>query len=104
MMALRGWLGRAVMRDPRTVVHMPNLIKLYWRLFRDPRVSWVAKLVIVAGVVYVIVPLDLIPDWPVPFAGYLDDALILALTAKGFIRLCPPNVVREHVMLIDQGG
>jgi hypothetical protein len=36
--------------------------------------------------------------------GYLDNLLVLYLTAKLFIRLCPPNVVQEHVQLIDQGA
>ena len=98
-----GWIGRTVARDPRRALHYPNLVKLYWRLFRDPRVSWVPKLVMVAGFAYIIVPFDLVPDW-IPVAGWLDDAMVFYLTTQAFIRLCPPNVVREHVMLIDQGA
>jgi len=99
-----GWIGKAVARDPRRALHLPNFIKLYWRLFRDPRVSWVPKLVMVAGIAYVVIPVDLLPDWLFPVAGYLDDALVFLLTTRAFIKLCPPNVVREHVMLIDQGS
>lgn len=99
-----GWLGKSVARDPRRALHLPNLIKLYWRLFRDPRVSWVPKLVMVAGIAYVISPIDLIPDFLIPGVGYLDDLLVFTLATRAFIKLCPPNVVREHVMLIDQGG
>jgi uncharacterized membrane protein YkvA (DUF1232 family) len=86
------------------MLHLPNLIRLYWRLLRDPRVSWVAKLVLLVGVAYTIVPVDLLVDLPFAIPGYLDDIVVLALAAKAFVRLCPPNVVREHVLLIDQGG
>jgi len=90
--------------NARLALHLPNVVRLYWRLLRDPRVSWVAKLVLVAGVAYVIIPADLLPELPFVIPGYLDDAVVLALAAKAFVRLCPPNVVREHVLLIDQGG
>ncbi len=88
----------------RFLLHLPNLAKLYWRLFKDPRVSWVAKLVLILGVAYTVIPVDLLVDWPLPIPGYLDDAIVLAAAMSAFIRLCPRNVVREHVMLIDQGA
>jgi len=85
-------------------VHLPNLIKLHWRLLRDPRVNLVPKLILLAGLAYLFVPIDLILDLPFVIPGYLDDLAVLYLASKAFIRLCPPKVVREHVMLIDQGG
>lgn len=88
----------------RLLLHLPNLARLYWRLFKDPRVGWLAKLVLLAGVAYVLVPIDMIIDLPFAIPGYLDDAIVMALALKAFIKLCPPNVVREHVMIIDQGG
>ncbi len=92
------------MRDPKRVLHYPNLVKLYWRLFRDPRVSWVPKLILVAGFVYLVSPIDLLADIEMPILGIPTATLIVWLSTRGFIRLCPPNVVREHVMLIDQGA
>jgi uncharacterized membrane protein YkvA (DUF1232 family) len=94
-----GWTGRAVAPDPGRIGQLPNLVKLHWRLFRDPRVSWVPKVVMVVGIGCVVMPFSLIP-----VAGWLADALVFYLTIQAFIRLCPPNVVREHVMLLDQGG
>lgn len=88
----------------RLLLNLPNLARLYWRLFKDPRVGWLAKLVLLAGVAYVLVPIDMIIDLPFAIPGYLDDAIVMALALKAFIKLCPPNVVREHVMIIDQGG
>ena len=97
-------LGSNPLAMGRLLLHIPNFIKLYWRLFTDKRVHLLAKAVLVVGILYFIVPLDLIPDFPLPVVGWLDDAVVLVLAAKAFIRLCPRRVVQEHVELIDQGG
>lgn len=98
----RVWSG-----DPRSLVrllvHLPNFVKLYVRLFKDPRVSWLPKAILVAGMLYVIVPFDAIFDLLVPL-GWLDDIAVLAGAAMLFIKLCPRRVVEEHVCLIDEGG
>ncbi len=95
-------------RDPaatlRFAVHLPNLVRLYWRLLRDPRVSWLPKVVLIAGVLYFVVPLDLLPDFPLVGLGWLDDLAVLIAATQMFIRLCPRRVVQEHVRLIDEGG
>ena len=94
--------------DPRALlrlaVHLPNLGRLYWRLFSDRRVGLAPKAILVAGLVYFICPLDLIPDFPLIGLGWLDDLVVMALAASAFIRLCPPRIVEEHVKLIDEGG
>lgn len=41
------------------------------RYFRDPSASWVGKLFVLLAVVYVVMPVDLVPD--VPIVGWLDD-------------------------------
>lgn len=41
------------------------------RFFRDPSASVFGKLFVVLAVVYVVCPVDLIPD--VPIVGWLDD-------------------------------
>jgi uncharacterized membrane protein YkvA (DUF1232 family) len=85
----------------RAAFHIPNFIRLYARLFRDPRVPWYAKAVLLAAVAYFIVPMDAIADVLVGF-GQIDDIIVLVLGLKGFLALCPKNVVEEHVRLIDQ--
>jgi uncharacterized membrane protein YkvA (DUF1232 family) len=95
-------------RDPWAIIrlasHAPNLVRLYWRLLRDPRVSLPAKAVLLAGVVYFISPLDLLPDFPLIGLGWTDDILVMMIAGQLFIRLCPPRVVDEHVRLLDEGG
>ena len=86
------------------LIHAPNFLRLFWRLLTDRRVSPLAKLVMALGVAYFVFPLDLIPDFPLVGVGYLDDVIVLIVTARIFIKLCPRNVVAEHVQLIDDGG
>ena len=71
--------------------------RLVWRLWRDGRVpSWI-KVIPLAGLVYLISPIDLIPDLMLPGLGQLDDVAILLLALKMFIDLSPDGVVREHL-------
>ena len=81
----------------RLVWHLPNFAKLYWRLFKDRRVPLRAKAVLVAAVLYVLDPVDLLPELLFPFIGTLDDLVVVVLAARWFISLCPPDVVQERV-------
>lgn len=87
----------------RFLTHLPNFIRLYWRLFMDKRVSLLPKAIVVAAIAYVVSPFDLIPDIAIPFIGSIDDVAIVALALRAFVPLCPRHVVEEHVRLIDEG-
>ncbi len=91
------------LRIMRFLMHLPNFIKLYWRLFTDRRVSFVPKAILALGVVYLLVPTDALFDFLIP-VGLIDDAAVLVLAAKGFMALCPRRIVEEHVRLIDEGA
>ena len=86
----------------RLVWHLPNFVKLYWRLFRDQRVPLRAKLVLIGAVLYLLDPFDFLPDFLFPFFGVLDDLGVLLLAARWFISLCPPDVVQERVREISK--
>lgn len=47
------------------------------RYYRDPSASVFGKLVIFLALVYVVLPVDLIPD--VPIVGWLDDLGVMGL-------------------------
>ena len=76
--------------------HLPNFARLYWRLFRDRRVSMLPKALLVLTFAYVISPIDVIPDF-IPVIGEMDDVAMVLSGLWLFIRLCPPAVVREIV-------
>lgn len=61
---------------------------------RDPRVSWLAKIMIGLVVAYALSPVDLIPDF-IPIVGYLDDLLLLPIGFWLAIRMIPNAVWRE---------
>jgi uncharacterized membrane protein YkvA (DUF1232 family) len=76
-------------------------VKLILRLVGDKRVNPWLKLIPVAGLIYLVSPIDLIPDIAFPIIGELDDAAVLWITNYFFVELCPPEVVREHVKALS---
>lgn len=59
---------------------MLRLVRAYYRGdYRDVPVT--TLVVIIAAIIYVVNPFDLIPDW-VPSLGLLDDAFVLALAIR----------------------
>ncbi|MCG8608231.1 DUF1232 domain-containing protein [bacterium] len=87
----------------RFVRHLPHFAKLFFRLLQDPRVPKRLKLLVAGVLVYVISPVDLLPDLIIPLAGYIDDLFVLSLGLKYFLKKCPPEVVTEHVYRIERG-
>jgi uncharacterized membrane protein YkvA (DUF1232 family) len=79
--------------------HVPSFAKLYWRLFRDRRVTLLPKALLVLIAIYLLSPLDVVPDF-VPVVGAMDDLAVGLAGLWLFVRLCPPPVVREHVVAI----
>lgn len=70
-------------------------LRLVWRLLNDSRVSILPKLIIPAAAIYVISPIDLIPD-VILGLGQLDDIGVATLAIALFIEFCPHNIVDEH--------
>jgi len=74
---------------------LPNMVKLLGRLLKDARVPAAEKALFVAAIIYVISPLDLIPDI-FPFIGQVDDMYVVALTLLRLVNRTDAGVVREH--------
>jgi uncharacterized membrane protein YkvA (DUF1232 family) len=65
------------------LMFLPNMFTLLGRLIKDSRVPLAEKALFAGAIVYVIMPLDFIPD-VIPFVGQIDDVYLVALT---FLRL-----------------
>ncbi len=70
--------------------------RLVWPLLRDRRVPLAVKSVPFVALLYVLSPVDLVPDF-LPALGQLDDLTVLLLSLLLFVRLCPQQLVQEHV-------
>lgn len=92
-----GWRGFLQM-----LTHLPSFVRLFSRLVKDPRVSALPKLVVLGILAYVVLPTDLIPDF-IPGLGQADDLAVIVAGLKLFLRLCPPDVVQEHLRTISAG-
>ena len=62
--------------------------------YRDPRVSWAARVWAACVVAYALSPLDLIPDF-IPVLGYLDDLVLIPLGIALALRMIPPEVMAD---------
>lgn len=80
---------------------LPTYMRLVWALLRDGRVPPQQKLILVGIGAYVVLPIDLIPDF-VPVLGQLDDLAVVLLGLDLFIRSAPPDIVEEHLAKISQ--
>jgi hypothetical protein len=87
-------------RLTRIVAFLPQFVRLFYRLFTDPRVPKLVKLVPILGLLLAISPPNLELE-VVPVVGEFDFLLIAFLALKLFVWLCPPDVVREHVARIS---
>lgn len=77
------------------LMFLPNMVMLLGRLLRDSRVPAAEKALFLAAIVYVISPMDLIPD-VFPFIGQVDDLYVVALTLLRLLNRTDDVVVRQH--------
>ena len=77
------------------LMFLPNMVVLLGRMLKDVRVPTAEKALFLAAIVYVISPLDFIPD-VFPFIGQVDDIYVVALTLLRLINRTDANIVREH--------
>jgi uncharacterized membrane protein YkvA (DUF1232 family) len=77
------------------LMFLPNMVLLLGRMLKDARVPTAEKALFLAAIVYVISPLDFIPDF-FPFIGQVDDIYVVALTLLRLVNRTDATVVRQH--------
>ena len=92
---------------------LPACVTTAKRLRRDPRVPRRAKLAVGLAALWVLSPIDLIPEF-LPVIGPLDDVLVVAIALRYAARQVPRHVVVEawpgepglldRIMPSDQDG
>ena len=83
------------LRLARLVWKLPTYARVVWGLVRDSRTPLPLKALLAAGLAYVVVPIDLIPD-AVPILGQADDLTVLLLVLDLFIANAPREVREEQ--------
>jgi uncharacterized membrane protein YkvA (DUF1232 family) len=72
----------------------PDLIHLMIKLFMDREISPLIKSYILMVFVYLISPIDVIPDF-IPVAGFVDDLLVLIVVLNKIINTAEKEVLEK---------
>jgi uncharacterized membrane protein YkvA (DUF1232 family) len=94
---LMSWLSRPALLG-RLFAHG----RLAVRLFREPRVPALTKVVPMLAALYAISPFDVLPDLA-PVVGQIDDLAVVLMALEVFSRLCPPPARGFHASAIARG-
>ena len=73
---------------------LPACVTLVRRLRADPRVPWQAKAAVVVAGLWVLSPVDLLPEF-LPVIGPLDDVVVVALALRYAARSVPRPVLLD---------
>jgi uncharacterized membrane protein YkvA (DUF1232 family) len=74
---------------------IPDMARLIGRLVTDPVLPRAAKIALGAAAVYLLSPVDLIPDF-FPLVGYLDDLLLAAVVLDGILNWVDRRLVLKY--------
>jgi uncharacterized membrane protein YkvA (DUF1232 family) len=74
---------------------LPRLGRMLISLAADREVPTAAKVVLGALAVYLVSPIDLIPDF-IPWLGYLDDVILAAVVVDGVLNFVDRALVLRY--------
>ena len=80
-----------------TISEIPKFLRLLYGLLTDSRVNNIDKLVVAGAIAYILMPIDLIPDF-IPFIGEVDDVFLMILAIDRLISHAGKRVVADHWM------
>lgn len=73
---------------------------ILYRSARDGRVRWPVRLLAAGAAVYILSPIDIVPD-PIPFIGIVDDFIIIPIALFVVRMLIPDEIIAEHRMVAE---
>jgi uncharacterized membrane protein YkvA (DUF1232 family) len=83
----------------RTVMYyirqLPQYVRLLGGLLGDKRVSVVDKMLVMGAIAYIVMPIDVIPDF-IPFFGEIDDLYLLVMALQRLIANAGRNALLAH--------
>ena len=78
-----------------SIAELPNFLKLLYGLITDNRVNALDKIVVAGAIAYILLPVDVIPDF-IPFLGEVDDVFLLILALQRLIANAGRAVVQTY--------
>lgn len=75
---------------------IPDIAVLLARLARDPRVPVGGKAIAACAALYVISPIDLVPEIFLGPVGVVDDLVVMAAALSRLVNYVHPDVLRHH--------
>jgi len=75
-------------------------VRLTYRLLRDPRVPLWAKVIPFLPLIYLLSPIDILPDF-IPVIGQLDDLTLMIAGMRLFESMIPEYIAHEHRLAIE---
>jgi len=83
------------LRLAQLVWRLPTYTRVIWGMFLDRRTPLYLKALLAGGLVYLLTPLDLVPD-AIPIIGQADDLTVLLMVIDIFLANAPAEVRVEH--------
>lgn len=74
---------------------LPDTVVLMRRLAADPQQPRGVRVRLLLLLVYLILPIDLVPDF-IPFLGYADDAIVVAVALRSVARRAGYGALDKH--------
>lgn len=71
---------------------LPDLLRLFRSLLTSAEVPKSIRLLILGLLAYLILPIDLVPDF-IPVLGYADDVIMVALVLRAVLRRTGPELL-----------
>jgi len=75
-------------------------IRTFFLMVLDRGTPYVARIFLGLGLLYWLVPFDLVADGSI-VPGFLDDLVVAVVAAKGFVYLCPGSLVAKHACAVE---
>lgn len=105
LMAALAWVSRGQAEKVKLIDALrlgPDVVRLTRRLAADPAVPRGVRIWLIVLVVYLLLPIDLVPD-VIPVIGYADDAIIVALVLRFATRHAGAAALDRHWPGTPQG-
>ena len=89
----------------KRIIALPlgSKLRLAVALLHDSRIPLAVRAIPPGLVLYLAMPIDLIPDF-IPIIGHIDDLLVMLVGVSLFLRFTPRHVLEEQLRRLESGS